>query len=254
MHWTTLRSGQLVMEKPTPKPLQALITIAFALVASPAQAAELGTNKQCYQAASPDGTDRPVSGEPVTYTGGPFRPFSTVDVALDGIGAGSRPVFATGIVAGRLTAPDTGGAAQRPFTLTVTDPENPALTATATRLASEFNVTVQPGGGAAAATRRRINARGFTNGGTLYAHVVRGRSKRNLRIGRLTGACGDLRVKRRLFAAGARRGTYRVQFDTSRRYSGRTVPRVTFRVRISRVFAPRSGAAAGRGEEWTRVS
>jgi hypothetical protein len=65
--------------------------------------------------------------------------------------------------------------------------------------------------------------------------VRRGRFKRDLRIGRLRGACKTINRRARLFRAGTRSGTYRVTFDGSRRYSTRTRPSVLFRVRIFRI-------------------
>ena len=71
---------------------------------------------------------------------------------------------------------------------------------------------------------RRIRARGFTEGRTLYAHVRRNGRGKNFRLGRLKGPCGMKSVRKRLFRARAKIGVYRVQFDTRRRYSTRVTP------------------------------
>lgn len=224
--------------------LVVLTAVAVALVASPARAAVLTANKQCYREADPR--------DPVTFAGGPFTPGGNVNVTLDGMLL-PRPLVARGgIIAGALSmAPSIAPARQRPFTLVATDQANPALTGTLTRLASQLRVTVRPSGGRPA-RRRRITARGFTGGGTLYAHVVRGRSRRTTRIGRVKGACGTLTARKRIFRRGARNGRYRVQFDTSRRFSSRTYPSRVFRVRIFTVFRPRA-SAAGVTERWRAV-
>ncbi len=225
-----------------------LTVVAVALTASPAQAATLIANKQCYREGD--------ASDPVRFLGGPFTPNGNVNVTRDGIPIltqEGRPLRANaaGIVAGILTrAPIIDPVKERPFTLVATDAANPALTGTLTRLVSQLDVTVRPPGGRPA-TRRRINARGFTGGGTLYAHVVRGRSRRNVRIGRLTGPCGTLTARKRLFRKGARVGTYRVQFDASRGYSPRTYPQQTFRVRIFTLFRSRAGAASS--ADWLRI-
>jgi hypothetical protein len=70
----------------------------------------------------------------------------------------------------------------------------------------------------------RINARGFTTGNTLWAHVIKGKRKRHIRLGKLRGACGKLETRRRLLRRNAAFGVHRIQFDTFRRYSpGRAV-------------------------------
>ncbi len=71
----------------------------------------------------------------------------------------------------------------------------------------------------------------------------------------LKGACRETSVRKRLFRRSAKSGTYRVQFDTKRRYSSRTVQRVRFRVRVFRTVrrSSSSSAAAGTGEVWTQL-
>lgn len=217
--------------------------MSVALAASPAEAAVLHANKQCYREADPR--------DPVVFAGGPFTPGGFVNVSRDGLPIGELQATAAGIVSGVLTRPPIiDPARQRPFTVVATDQRNPALTGSLTRLVSQLNVTVRPSGGRPAA-RRRISARGFTGGGRLYAHVVRGRRTRLVDIGRLAGPCGTLTTRRRLFRERQRRGTYRVQFDASRRYARSTYPQLAFRVRIFTVFRPRSSAASA--DRWVRI-
>ena len=75
---------------------------------------------------------------------------------------------------------------------------------------------------------------GFTTGKTLWAHVIHKRSKRHLKIGRLRGACHDLRTRRRLLPKHARFGKHRIQFDTFRRYSANRPVKTTFTIRVVR--------------------
>ena len=220
-----------------------LTAVAVALAASPAHAAVLIANKQCYREADPR--------DPVIFTGGPFTPGGFVSVSRDGLPIGELQATAAGVVSGILTRPPIiDPARQRPFSLVATDQRNPALTGALTRLVSQLNVTVRPTGGRPA-VRRRITARGFTGGGSLYAHVARRSRVRNVRIGRLAGPCGTLTTRKRIFRTRTRNGTYRVQFDASRRYAKGTYPKLTFRVRIFTIFRPRSSAASA--ERWVRT-
>lgn len=82
---------------------------------------------------------------------------------------------------------------------------------------------------------QRVRARGWTTGSRiLYAHIRRGgRRVKDVRIGRLKGACRKLSVKRRLFSGSADPGRYPIFFDTYRRYrkDRRQQLRGTFTVR-----------------------
>ena len=223
--------------------LTLLTAVAVALAASPAEAAVLTANKECYREADPR--------DPVVFTGGPFTPGGFVNVSRDGLPIGELRATARGIVSGILTRPPIiDPARERRFTLVATDQRNPALTGALTRLVFQLDVTVRPTGGRPA-VRRRISARGFTGGGSLYAHVVRGRRARNVRIGRLAGPCGKLTARKRIFGTRTRNGTYRVQFDASRGYSTTTYPKLAFRVRIFTIFRRRSSAAST--ERWVRI-
>jgi hypothetical protein len=207
----------------TAKPILGVLTAALVFGGTPAHGAVLNTDRHCYRA-----------GEPVKLSGGPFSPSGAVDVSLDGAFLPS-PFTAnqTGTIAAHLTAPSPGEAAERPFRLAASDRRRPALSGSVTRLVSKFGVKLQPSGGSPAA-RRRIAARGFTAGGILYAHVVRRRARRTLRIGPLAGACGSLNASKRLLRRGSRAGRYTIQFDARRRYRRNTVPRATYEVRVRR--------------------
>lgn len=90
---------------------------------------------------------------------------------------------------------------------------------------------------------RRIRARGFFGGRTLYAHVERGGRVRNLRVGRLRGACHRLSVTRRLFPARVDPGAYTLHFDANRHLGGGGA-RITYAVRVAaRPGAARTGRA-----------
>jgi hypothetical protein len=71
----------------------------------------------------------------------------------------------------------------------------------------------------------------------VYLHTVdpRGRLRRTARLGRATGACGDLTSRRRtLLPFRPVRGTWRLQLDPWRTYRRTTRPRVVQPVRVVR--------------------
>ena len=67
---------------------------------------------------------------------------------------------------------------------------------------SAVRVDLSPANGAPG-RRMSIKASGFTTGKTLWAHVTKGKSKRTLKVGRLSGACGGLKTRRRLLPQNA---------------------------------------------------
>ena len=120
----------------------------------------------------------------------------------------------------------------RTRTLIATDAANPANVAQAQFLGSSLAVIVKPRNGAAG-RKLRISASGFTTGKRLYAHVVRGKYRHNVSIGKLKGPCRTTKARRRVLPAGLSTGVYTVQFDTKRRYSKKTKVWVKFRVTVT---------------------
>ena len=115
---------------------------------------------------------------------------------------------------------------------------------------TSLSVTVKPKNGNPGRLKR-IVARGFTTGKVLYAHVRRGKTRRNVRIGRLKGPCKTLTTRRKLFSLNAKTGVYHVLFDTRRRYSKQTTPQVGF---VVTVFpASRRAAASVASERWIQA-
>jgi hypothetical protein len=220
-----------------------ITTLATALVAlgaaTAASAAELRVrpDKPCYG-----------SGEQVHLLGSGFsanRP-SGITVTKGGDEIGSLSTDANGMFNGTLTLGQRNG--RRTSTYTATDTTNPTLSAWDQITVSEVDVRLTPKTGAPG-RRVRIGAVGFTSGDTLWAHVVRGDSVRNLRIGRLRGACHKLVKKRRLLRPRPAMGVYTVQFDTHRRYRERRRLRVGFTITVRRT--PTAAAAASVG--WPRL-
>jgi hypothetical protein len=220
-----------------------VLATALAVLAAPASAsaAELRVDpsKRCYG-----------SGERVSLLGSGFTAnlMSGITVTRDSEPIGTLTTDATGMFHGTLTLGQRNG--RRTSTYTATDTANPTVTASAQIVVSEVDVRLRPKSGSPG-RRVRIGAVGFTGGETLWAHVKRGRSVRNLRIGGLKRACHKLRATRRLLRPRAPVGTYLVQFDTHRRYRPRRAQRVRFTITVRRVVRP--AAAAATSVSWSRL-
>jgi hypothetical protein len=190
------------------------VAAGIVAVAAPASAsaAELAVTpeKRCY-----------AHGESVNLIGSGFTPGTNASITRDGALLGSLPTDGLGAFNGLLTLAQPSG--QRTKTYSAADGINPALTASDQITVSAVRVGLKPNDGAPGRVMR-INARGFTTGKTLWAHVVKGKRKRHIRLGRLKGACGRLKTRRRLLKPDAALGMHTIQFDTFRRYrSGRAV-------------------------------
>ncbi len=160
-------------------------------------------------------------GESVNLIGSGFTPGANASITRDGSLLGSLPIDALGAFNGVLTLAQPSG--QQTKTYTAADGESSTLTASDQITVSAVRVGLRPSNGAPGRVMR-INARGFTTGKTLWAHVVKGKRKRHIRLGRLKGACGRLVTRRRLLKRNAALGVHTIQFDTFRRYrTGRAV-------------------------------
>lgn len=156
------------------------------------------------------------SGEQVTLAGSGFTPSSGVNITRDGEFLDDVATDPTGVFGGTLTLGLDNGRQTR--TYTATDITNATLTASLQLVVSEVAVGIRPRSGPPG-RRLRIRAKGFTTGSTLWAHVIRGRSKRHIKLGELKGLCNNLTTRRRILPRRAPLGEYTVQFDTYRRYN-----------------------------------
>jgi hypothetical protein len=154
-------------------------------------------------------------GEAVNLIGSGFGPLGSATITRDGALVGALDTDAFGAFNGILTLAQNSG--RRTKTYTATDEATPTLTASDQITVSAVRAGLRPKNGAPGRVMR-ITARGFTTGETLWAHVVHGKSKRHLKIGRLKGACGVLEARRRLLPRNAAIGVHRIQFDTFRTY------------------------------------
>jgi hypothetical protein len=215
---------------------------AAAALAAPAAAGaavmSVGPQKQCYRA-----------GEQLAIFGNGFSPNGGVNVSRDGVPVGSVSTNPAGVFAGRLTLGGPGRG-ERVFGYTAVDRANPFNRASIPLRVSAIRVWVRPARGTPGRPLR-IKARGFTTGRTLYAHIRRGRRyRRNMRIGRLRGACATVSRRKTVFRRGTRTGTYLVHFDARRRFTRSNPIRVSFRVRVFRRSRASAATAASVGERW----
>jgi hypothetical protein len=202
--------------------LAVAVGVALLAVPSAASAATLTVSpqKSCYS-----------SGESVNLLGAGFSPLDNATITRDGTPLGSLSTDANGAFNGVLTLAQNSG--RRTKTYTATDGTNLALTASAQITVSAVRVGLKPANGAPGRLMS-ITARGFTTGPTLWAHVIRGRSKRNIKIGSLNGACGGLMTRKRLLPRDAALGVHTIQFDTFRRYSRERPVRDRYTISVTR--------------------
>ena len=188
------------------------------------------------------GVDRPcyTPGEAIDATGGGYTPGSQVEMSLSVVSRGGikfywlqDPLTADngGNISARLRAPDlslnddvvedVGLAASEQQQADQGTP--PPFGSTLFKL-SIFDVFVDPWDSRKVDPKKvtTLRAYGFEGlGPVLYAHyLLRGKLKKTVRIGTLSGDCGNLTKKMKQFPfRPVPAGDYRVQFDTSRAYS-----------------------------------
>jgi hypothetical protein len=197
--------------------LAAALAIAAAVPAA-AAAAQVQTDSGCYQ----DNTGK--VGGTVGVSGSGFDPDQPYSVSLDGqpLNTGSLKTGADGSIAGSIETPQLDGNAVHVYTLTVTEGAN---TATTTFSVTPFLADFTPGSGNPKTLHVRFMVFGFgllDANPMVYLHYVRpnGKVKRTIRLGRAQGVCGQIThtARKKLFPFSAGRGTWRLQFDTHKRY------------------------------------
>ena len=188
--------------------------VAVLLAPQAAQAAVLDPLGPCYR--SVDSETREV----VPVLGRGFTPGQTVTVRVDGIVAQDGVVAdKDGNVSGSVQAPYRPSG-ERPFTISVTEDNQPGNTASATSRVTALDFRLKPQE-AKPSTRVRFIGRGFTDGTSVYAHYVRkGRHRKTVRLGAAQGACGTIAVKRRQIPVrDPALGRWTLQVDNSPVYS-----------------------------------
>ena len=200
---------------------------AVLLLAQPAQAAVLEPIAACYRSVD----EQTRETVPVRASG--FTPGEHVNVFVDDQPVQQNVVVLTdGQISGGVPAPFVAKG-ERPFTLTVTQVEQPSNTATVASRVTALSLRMKPRN--ASPTRRvRILGRGFI-GTDAYAHYVRrGKVRRTIRLGTPQGPCGKVDVKRRQFPIKRPAlGRWTLQVDNQKTYSA--TPDSVFMTLIIRV-------------------
>jgi hypothetical protein len=199
-------------------------TALVLVVPSVASAAALTATpvKSCYRA-----------GTGVTLNGSGFTPNQGVTITSDGNPLGTSVADGFGNFSGTLTVGVASG--EKVKTYAGTDQSNPANVGAVQLRVSALSVSLKPKKGPPE-RRFKIGARGFTTGKRLYAHIVRGKFRRTVKIGRLKGACHKIKARKRLFPKNISTGIYRVQFDSKRKYSKKTKVKVVKGFQVTRTF------------------
>jgi hypothetical protein len=212
--------------------LPLLTATAVLLAPHAAQAATLEPLGACYRSVDANARET----VPVRASG--FTPGEQVDVAVDGTFVERVTVLSGGQIEGSVPAP-YHASGHRTFTLSVTQVNQPANTASTTSRVAALGLRLKPRN-AAPSKRVRIRGLGFTDGETVYAHYVRkGRERKTIRLGTPRGSCGRISVRRRQIPV--RRpalGRWTLQVDNSPDYSA-TPAGVSARWMITVRRAPR---------------
>jgi hypothetical protein len=151
-------------------------------------------------------------------------------VNLNGSQVANGTADATGAASGEFDAPVVTHA-EKTATVSVSDGQT---TDQKTIQLTDFDAAITPSTGS---TRRRVKVSLFGwVGNTVFLHYIPPHSRkptRTIRVARTTGACGHATTHiRHLFPAGARKGKWRLIFDTRRRYSSKTRLRIEYRTSI----------------------
>ena len=224
----------------------AIIAVALFVPAPAAGAATLRVDRGCYlskQAALP-------AGQQIIAHGEGWAPNAAVSLTIGGtpigVPAGTNAAGALAVAFSAPALPDGQFKATR--TLAASDGTNQATTPVALRvLAADFlPATTQN----AVTQRVRFLVYGFgplltafnkSTIQTVYMHVFQpgGRRRGTFNVGRTSGACGDLRTRRRkILPFGLKNGTWNYRFTTAKRYSARSIPQAEVGFRVRTVFRP----------------
>jgi hypothetical protein len=197
----------------------AALAVSGAL-AAPAAAQVIAVNGACFVNANPS------VGAPVTVSGSGFAPGDTVELEATGV-FGTTTVGTAGTFTATVKGPilSTPFPASERFTLTARDETNGTTTASTSFLVANLAFQTRPAS-AKPSDRVHFSFSGFRPGALVYGHYVHAKKVVTARFGRAKGACGLLTSKARLFPGRPRFSNYKVQFDDSRRYHAKALPRI----------------------------
>jgi hypothetical protein len=191
-----------------------LLAVAGLLLAgtAAAEAATIEMNRSCY-----------LTEGVVGLSGSGFAVNAPVTVTQNGQQMGTAQTNALGAFQVSFNAPAVSET-QRQSTISVSATDG-TTSASATSRVSAFNADFSPSSGNPRTLRVNFKADGFNLLGgaasTVYLHYIApgGKRKMTKRLGKAQGACGKLSTsKRKLFPFTAKRGTWRLQWDTRKTY------------------------------------
>lgn len=172
----------------------------------------------------------------MTITGSGFASGDTVDLTASGIST-SVAVATDGTFVTTVAAPVLGsaGPGSKQFTLTAKDVTNGSTGASTSFGVANLAFTTKPAS-ASPDTRVRFSFSGFKPDAVIYGHyLLNGKVSATASFGRTRGSCGLLTAKARLFPGGHPHfGSYKVQFDDTRKYRAHSVPRIVSGLTIRR--------------------
>jgi hypothetical protein len=206
--------------------LGAMLLLAPAAATAQASAATISVDRPCYVSTA----STPAQ---MTLTGSGFTPRGQVSItSSDGSVADTTIADATGTIALTAGAPEPAFKlpGQKKITLTATDEQNSAITATTQTRAATVAVQTAP---YQASVTRKVTwyFSGFTEGKLIFGHYIHHKQVALARFGRAQGPCGVLKAKARLFPGGHPQfRRYGLQIDDSRRYNKSALPRFVTRL------------------------
>lgn len=213
-----------------------LAASAVLLVPDAARGATVVPLGPCYRSVDAD------TRETVPVRADGFTPGERVNVYIDGqVVRENIIVLPDGKVEGGVPAPyqPTG---ERPFTLTVTEVDQPSNTASASSRVTALALRLKP---QRARPNRRVRflGRGFTDGTEVFAHYVRkGKLRKTVSLGAPQGPCGRVSVKRRQIPVKRPAlGRWTLQVDNQQTYSPEP-PSVFMRLTITVTRNPLASA------------
>ena len=192
----------------------------LALPAAAHAAVKIAVPQGCVYASSADTT------QTIPYNLAGMAAGAHYAVNLDGRQVASGTADASGAASGEFDAPVLRHA-ERKATVSVSDGQT---TDQQTIQLTDFDAAITPSTGS---TRRRVKVALFGwVGNTVFLHYIPPHSRKpsqTIRIAKTTGTCGRATARiRHLFPAGARKGNWKLIFDTRRRYSSKTKLRIEY--------------------------
>ena len=215
------------------------------LVPAVAEAAVIDPLKPCYVTAN---TPAGPQQEGVALHASGFTPNSTVNLAIDGAVPPGGEGLQTDQTGSITLPPETVPApfiptGSREFSISLTQTDNPGITATATAMTTALGVKLTPAQ-ARPSKKIRFKGSGFTGDKPVYAHYVyKGKLRKTVRMARNLTDCGGWTSHRpQIPVRDAKLGRWIVQFDQSKRFRDARDPNsglqsvfVLIRIRVSSI-------------------